>query len=116
MFSNGMRAICVVIWAISAFQGLSAWEAGDWRRFIEQIAQVLVAALIWFAVPPGAEEFRQLAIGSRKIRLAIYAGVLTIALVPSIPWSWGDSGSSAVVGFAGVIIALLLRAEYEPAR
>ena len=84
MYSTGMRAICVVIWVISAFQGLSAWEAGDWRRFVEQIAQALVAAVIWFAVPRG-KRFQPLPIGTRRLRLAIYGGVLAVAMIASPP-------------------------------
>jgi hypothetical protein len=115
MYSIGMRGICVIIWVISAFQGAGAWEVGDWRRFIEQIAQALVAAVIWFAVPRGAEEFRPLPIGTRSLRLAIYGGVLAVAMIASLPWPWSDSayGSSAVFMFAAVIFLLVLRAEHE---
>ncbi|HEX5068102.1 MAG TPA: hypothetical protein VFY49_18425 [Myxococcota bacterium] len=118
MFSNGVRALCIVMWVLSAFLASSAWQAGDWRRLIEQFAVALVAAIMWLAVPPGAEVFRAPAIGTRGSRRAFYVGVLSVAAIAAVPWPWGDAanGNATALMFATAIVIIVLRAEQEPAQ
>src|SRR5262245_48307746 len=109
MFSQGIRALCIVMWVLSVFLAFSAWQAGDWRRLIEQIAWSLVAAIRWLAVPRGSEVFRAPAIGTPGLRRAFYATVLAVAGIVVVPWPWNDSSqaSPAILLFAAAIVVIV---------
>ena len=111
-----MRTLCVILWLTAAGLGSFAVTRCDWRLLIGQIAQALLAVVLWFAMPPGAGRLQAPTFGTRGLRLALYGITLATAVVATSRWPGplDDSrGSDAtlILFFATVVIAPFLRAE-----
>lgn len=116
MVSVLIRLVCILFWLSALAMGSVAVERGDWRLLVAQIAQALIAVVLWFAMPPGGDRLRPPGFGTRALRLTLYAGALLTSLVAFVPWQWppGDIVSlrdSTLLLFGVVLIAPFIEAE-----
>jgi hypothetical protein len=109
MLSTVMRTLCVALWIVVLLLGYDAWVAGDWRRLIAQLAQALIAVVVWFAVPRGASEFRVPTVGTRAFRMALYASALLTAAIATTTWPlWLDDGAGSENAFILLVITMVM--------
>jgi hypothetical protein len=116
MRSTAVRILCVLFGAIAVLLSYWAWTRADWRAFFGHLSLALLALVLWLAMPPGASRLQAPTVGTRGMRIALYAALLTTALVASSSWPAGfddsrGSDSAALLLVAAVITAPFLRAE-----
>lgn len=119
MFSKLMRAVCLLLGVSHATLALFALRAGDWRGAAEGLAVLLLAFVVWFAVPPGAESLERPRIGTRSLRLGLYYAVIALAGFAGLSFFWGvaqagvngRTGSSSLMLLVLVLLIPLLHAE-----
>lgn len=110
------RFACVVLWLTAAGLGYFAVARCDWRQLIGQIAQALLAVILWFAMPPGARQLQAPTFGTRGLRHALYGTTLVTAVVATMRWPGrlddsGGSDGTLILFFATAVIAPFLQAE-----
>lgn len=119
MLSKLTRGVCLLLGVTHAGLAALALRGGDWRGGAEGIATVLLAVVMWFAMPPGAKSWRLPRFGTRGLRVAVYCAALALALVASIPIGGGPAprlgatGGSAILLLAVGLVAPFLGAERE---
>lgn len=119
MLSKLMRGVCLLLGVTHAGLAGLAIRSGDWRGGAGALAAVLLAIVLWFALPPGAKSWRLPRFGTRGLRLSVYYAALVLAVVASLPFGDGSvsllgaSGGSAILLLAIGLVAPLLGAERE---
>jgi hypothetical protein len=119
VFSKLMRSVCLLLGVTHTALGLVALRAGDWRGAAEGLAVVLLAFVVWFAVPPGAQSLERPRIGTRSLRLGLYCAVIALAGFAGFSFFWsvaqpgvnGGGGSSSLILLVLVLLIPLLHAE-----
>lgn len=121
MFSKLMRAVCLLLAVTHTGLGVLALRAGDWVGAMEGLAILILAVVIWFAAPPGAEALERPRIGTRRLRLGLYYAVIALACVAGFSFFWGvadasvneRAGSSTPILLVLVLLIPLLHAEHR---
>ena len=116
MQSTRLRPFCVALGVVALVLGYLEWIQGDWRQVIGQVALLLLAVVLWFALPPGASKLQAPTAGTRGMRIALYTVLLIAALIACASWPAGlddsrGSDSAVILFFAVWVTMPLLRAE-----
>jgi hypothetical protein len=113
-----LRLLCVFWWIGLLLKGVGAVEGRDWHLVVAQIAQALIALVLWFSVESDSERLRAPRFGTRWLRLALYMVTLLVSLVAFLPWQWplGDVVTlrdATVMVFAVMIVGPYFNAEWR---
>jgi hypothetical protein len=83
-----MRFACLFWWIATLITSIDAVGERDWHLLVAQIAQALVAGVLWFSVDPDTDKFRPPRFGTRPLRLTLYVFTLLLGLAAFVPWQW----------------------------
>ena len=113
-----LRFACLFMWIATLIRGIGAVGDGDWHLLVAQIAQALIALVLWFSVQSDPETFRAPTFGTRWMRLSLYSLTLLASLAAFLPWKFpfGDVVSlrdSIVMLVAVAVVAPFFNAEWK---
>src|SRR5688500_15593274 len=112
MQSTRLRPFCVALGVVAVVLGYLEWIQGDWRQVIGQVALLLLAVVLWIALPPGSSKLQAPTAGTRRMRIVLYTVLLITALIASASWPAGLDDSrgsdSAVILFFAVWVTMPL--------
>lgn len=114
MHTTTLRVLCALLGVIAVVLGYLEW--GDWRQVIGHVALLLLAVVLWLALPHGARKLQTPTAGTRGMRGALYAALVGSAMVATMRWPAGlddgqGSDAALVLMVAGWMIGRFLPRE-----
>jgi hypothetical protein len=96
--------------------GIPAASKAQWPVVVDSFTLLLSAVVLWFAMPPGAEWLQVPAVGTRSLRVGVYAVLLALAALMMFPSLLGEHACRNTLTplVAVVLAATLLHAEGTP--
>ena len=99
-----IRFACLFWWIAALLTGAQAVERRDWHLLVVQIAESLIALVLWFSVESDSDRLRAPRFGTRGLRLTLYAITWLLGVAAFFSWQWPFLAAAASVSDFGVIL------------
>jgi len=103
-----VRFACVFWWIAALIAGAQAVEGRDWHMLVVQIAESLIALVLWFSVESDSDRLRAPRFGTRGLRLALYAITFSLGIAAFFSWRWPFRSAATSLSDFGVILLGIL--------
>jgi hypothetical protein len=99
-----LRFACLFWWIAASITSIGAIDQRDWHLLVVQIAEALVALVLWFSVDSETDRFRAPTFGPRWVRLALYATTLVSSIAAFLSWQWPLRSAATSLSDVGIIL------------
>jgi hypothetical protein len=107
------RFVSVTWIGLALIHGVPAASEARWPVVVDSFTMILVSVVLWFAMPPGAQWLQVPAVGTRSLRVGVYAALLALAALMMFPSLFGEHACRNTLTplIAAILAVTLLRAE-----
>ena len=104
-----IRFACLFWWIAALLTAVQAVEQRDWHLLVVQIAESLIALVLWFSVRPDTNRLRAPTFGSRWMRIALYSITLLLSIAAFFSWQWPPrSAASSLTDFGVILLGVMV--------
>ena len=99
-----IRFACLLWWIAASIFGVQAVEERDWHLLVVQVAESLIALVLWFSVSSDSDRLHPPTFGTPSMRRALYSITLLLSVSAFVSWQWPLRGASLPVVDTGLIL------------
>jgi len=104
-----IRIACFAWWVAASMMVVDAVAGRDWHLLVVQMAESLIALVLWFSVESDSDRLRAPRVGTRGRRLALYAVTLLSILAAFASWQWPFRNAAvSPIDFVAMLFGILL--------